>query len=245
MDSLLRRSLLMVACSLCATNICSAETIVKLNLGSTGPDIHLQNGVLSTVDDEDNSASSPGDQGTGTTFHGFVDGVDGIVDINAPAQSSFSLSGVSLLGSSFAVELGAFSLITQATTGGLFELFDENGGVLLTGSLTNGSLHGTSGLSAAGGFLTADLGSFTGPNDHSFDKLFSLLAPGSASLAMSLTDVSSGPNGKRGFQVLDDMLQDFSADASANIGADPIPEPTSLGLLLVGFVGVLGSLRRR
>lgn len=221
----------------------SAETIIKLDFGTTGsvgPDIELDNGVLSTVDD--GVAGSPGDQDTSVTFHGFVAGSE--VDITPPNQGSYSLSGVSMVGSPFVVNQGLFSLVTQQTTGGTFELYDTAGEVLLTATLQDGSIHGTTGAAAAGGFLTANLGTFTGPSGSS---LFDQLAPNTASLAISLTDVSS-PNGAAGLSVANDLLQDFAADATANIGADnngvSLPEPSSISMALFAVIGILGFRRR-
>lgn len=222
-----------------------AETIVKLDFGTTGtvgPDIELENGILSTVND--GVAGTPGDQDTSVTFHGFVVGTEG--DITPPNQGSYSLSGVSMVGSPFVVNQGLFSLVTQQTTGGTFELYGTNGDVLLTATLQDGSLHGTTGASATGGFLTANLGTFTGPASS---DLFNQLAPNTASLAISLTDVSS-PNGAPGLSVgANELLQNFSADATANIGADNIgvglPEPTSISMALFGVLGILGFRRRR
>lgn len=240
----LRRSLLIAALVSLFSMPALAETIIKLDFGATGtvgPDIELEDGVLSTVDD--NIAGTPGDQDTSVTFHGFVSGSE--VDITPPNQGSYSLAGVSMVGSPFVVNQGLFSLVTQQTTGGTFELYDDAGEVLLTASLQDGSLHGTTGASATGGFLTANLGSFTGP---AASELFGQLAPNTASLAISLTDVSS-PNGAPGLSVSDEVLQNFSADATANIGADPIgvglPEPTSISMALFGILGILGFRRRR
>ena len=145
--------------------------------------------------------------------------------------------------------------MTQATTGGSFSLYDEFGGLLLTGTLDSGSLHGTIGPSGTGGFLTANLGTFTGPSSSdtgpsgsAFNQLFKLVDPGSAALAVSLTDVVSidpvsGPI--PGFLVVNGEMQRFTADATANVGASQVPEPGTLSLLLVGVVGamLMGSRR--
>jgi|GEM_PF-2903639 len=226
------------------TSSAHAETIVKLGLGSAGPDIQLVDGVLSTVDD--GSAASPGDQTSDVTFHGFVAG--SVADITPPNEGSFSLSGVSMVGSPFVVNQGLFSLVTQQTTGGTFDLYDEAGDILLSATLEDGSLHGTTGASATGGFITLNLGTFTGPAADEFDVLFSQLAPETASLAISLTDVSS-PNGAPGLSVANDLLENFSADATANVGADPIgtvlPEPSSNCLAALGCLALLAWRRRR
>ncbi len=231
-----RSSLLFCACLvLCMQIPTSAETIIKLGLGG-GPDLQLSGGFLSTV----------GNQPTDATFHGFVGASEEIQDIVPPKQASFELNGVALSGDPSTTA----GLITQATMGGSFALFDETGAELLRGTLVEGALHGTTGNSATGGFLTANLGTFTGPTD--MDKLFKLLEPDSASLAISLTDVRSsteaGPVG--GFAVVDNVLQTFTADATAAIAAEPfggnqeLPEPSSFVLALVAGLAAL-RLRRR
>ena len=72
MNIVLRRGLCMAALLSLSSVSVQAETIVKLNLGSIGPDIELIDGVLSTVDD--GVANTPGDQDSDVTFHGFVAG---------------------------------------------------------------------------------------------------------------------------------------------------------------------------
>lgn len=240
----IQRCLLMAALVVFFTAPTQAETIIKLGLGSTGPDIELIDGVLSSVDD--GVAGSPGDQESTVTFHGFVSG--SVSDITPPDQGSFSLSGVSMVGSPVLVDQGIFSLVTQQTTGGTFELYDDAGAVLLTATLEDGSLHGTTSASATGGFISMNLGTFTGPAADELDVLFSQLAPETASLAISLTDVTRA-TGAPGLQVSENVLQNFSADATANIGADPIgtilPEPSSNLLAIFGCLTLLALRRKR
>ena len=220
-----------------------AETIVKLGLGSTGPDIQLVDGTLSTVDDGE--AGSPGDQESTVTFHGFVAG--SVDDITPPAQGSFTLSGVSMVGSPVLVNQGIFSLVTQQTTGGTFELYGDDGQVLLTATLEDGSLHGTTSAAATGGFISMNLGTFTGPAADDLDVLFSQVAADTASLAISLTDVSDD-TGAGGLSVIDNVLQNFTSDATANIGAESfggvVPEPSS-GMMALAGLALLTIRRRR
>ena len=120
MTNTIQHSLFMAALFF-LTSSALAETIAKLGLGSAGPDIELVDGVLSTVDD--GVAATPGDQNSDVTFTGFVAG--SVADITPSNQGSFSLSGVSMVGSPFVVNQGLFALVTQQTTGGTFDLYDD------------------------------------------------------------------------------------------------------------------------
>jgi len=232
--------------SLLFSQIAGAETIIKLTFGSTGPDIQLDGGVLSTVDDGV-TTSSPGDQQSTVDFDGFVETSGGLVDIVIPEQGSFSLFGVDLVGEPGVDTIGPFTRIDQATTGGSFELYDQNGTILLTGTMTDGLLSGSPGGAAAGSFFAANLGTFTGPSSDELNKLFAQLDPDSASLSISLTDVIASDS-TPGLQLVGGVLRDFTADATGNVSAESIgnvvPEPSSVSLVLCGLLGLL-SLRRR
>ena len=65
-----------------------------------------------------------------------------------------------------------------------------------------------------------------------------------STLAISLTDVNNGG----GFMLnANDGLEDFIADATANIGAEPIiiPEPSGITLGGLGILALLALRRRR
>jgi MYXO-CTERM domain-containing protein len=83
-------------------------------------------------------------------------------------------------------------------------------------------------------------------------KLFNLLEPNSASLAISLTDVRSSTNDGpvSGFAVVGNALQTFTADATAAIAAEPfggqqeLPEPSGFTLAILAGLAVLRFRRR-
>lgn len=245
MNFTLRRSLTLAACiGLIAAGTLSAETIIKTELGTIGPDVRYADGELFTVDDGNLNATSPGDRDTNARFVGFV-GDAGIEDIAAGA--SFSLSGINAVGD--AVTFG--SLVNQSTTGGEFELYDPDGTILLSGVLDDGVLIGPSSESgvSTGSLFTVRFGTFTGPEDEDKDQIFKLLKPESAQLSMSFTNISDD-SGKSGFSVLDGVLAGFTADVTAQIEAEAsgnvqTPEPTSLGLAMFGALAFLGLRRRR
>lgn len=240
-----RRGSVAAALVLAFSQLSHAVTIIKADLHSTGPDAQFVNGVFGTVVDGNVGVTSPGDQDSSITFHEFVEGEPGVNDIVLPAVGSFSLSDVSAVGPPVP---GLANTIQQQTTGGTFEVYDDLGRVLLTGTLKDGVLSGTAaGGAAAGGFVTANLGTFTGPSDASLDHLFSLLDPNSASISIPLSDIGNG--GTSGLLVAGGVLQDFTADAQVNIGAEALstqlPEPTSSTLALFAAVGLLGLRKRR
>ena len=242
------RSLALAACCFGLTaGQLSAETIIRLELGVSGPDVQYLDGELSTVDDGNLGVTSPGDQDTNVTLDGFVKtaGADGFADIaDIPSGASFSLSGITAVES--AVEFG--SLVNQSTTGGTFELFDTAGDLLLSAELQDGVLVGPSselGVSA-GSLFTVEFGNFSGPAGG---EIFSLLREDSAELSMSFTNISDA-SGQSGFSVVDGVLQGFTADITAQIEAEAsgnaqLPEPASFGLAMMGAFAFLGLRRRR
>jgi hypothetical protein len=207
-------------------SVAQSSTIIKLNLGSVGPDVMTnQSGVLTTTDD--GIVATTGNQNTAVEYTGFLDPVP---DINSNT-ASFSLSGVQSVGS--ANVFG--SLAIQNYTGGQFSLYDPANTLLLQGTLSNSSLSGTIGAPGTGALFTTNLGTVTG------GTLASLIQPGTLSLALNLTNV----NGGSGLAVSGGALLPFVADSSVNISADQIivPEPSTLALLTLGAVGFM--IKRR
>jgi hypothetical protein len=212
-----------------ASSATFAGTIIKLNLGSTGPDVGMNaGGLLSTV--SDGNGATTGDQNTAVEFTGFLDGP--FADINT-STASFTMSNLGAAGP--AQVFG--SLVIQNFLGGSFSLYDPSNVLLLSGNLSGSALTGVIGPPGTGGLFTTSLSTVTG------GTLQSYINPNSLTLSMNLSTV----NGGNGFLVVPPggpgILQPFLADASVNISGE-VPEPTSLVLVMAAFSAAL-SLRRR
>lgn len=208
----------------CATASSQAATIIKLNLGNTGPDIGTVGGVLQTTDD--GNAATTGNQNSAIDFVGPLSGFPDV----PTSIASFSLGNLTPAGNTLTVG----SLAIQNYTGGTFSLFDPANVLLLSGTLGNSSLAGTIGVPGTGSVFSSSFATATG------GTLAPLLVANSLSLSIALTEV----NGGAGFAVSNDTLQPFLASASVDIAADLIPEPASMGMLAFG-VAALVSRRRK
>ena len=176
-------------------------------------------------------ASSAGDQNTELDFLG-------ILSANTAIPGEFysvTLDGIELVGEPQL--LGP--MVVQTTQNGSFRLYDPADILLLEGTLGKGYLSGSVGGTPSGGYLTTEFGAFTGGS-----LMDQLVSHPRSSVSISLTDINDG----RGMSLSSDTpptLQDFVADGQAQIeAAIPIPEPASLGLLLIG-AGALCFTRRR
>lgn len=211
-----------------------AGTIMKLGFSTDSkPDIAMIEGVLQTADDD--FGATFGDQNTEVTFLGVLSGV--LASAIEGDRASFSLSDVQV-SDDLPTVIG--TTLLQPTMGGDFILYDPSNNVLLSGTLGNGTLSGPIGGTATGGFLTTEFGSFTGGSLLATLETQNL---SQSSVSISLTDVNDG----LGLSLdTDGRLMDFTADATANIGArqEQIPEPAGWVLLLVGLVSC-GATRRR
>jgi hypothetical protein len=219
-----------IACALvCGATYSQAATIIKLDLGGVGPDVGMgPGGILSTID-QTGGPPPTGDQFTDIEYTDFL---NFIPDVNTNT-ATFSLDGLTVVGPAniFGV------LVIQNYFGGVFSLYDPADNLLLQGPLTNSALSGVLGPPGTGALFTTTLGTVTG------GSLAGLIAPGSVSLSMNMTNV----NGGAGFSVAGGgpQLNQFLADASINIAADPIPEPASLALLASGSAVLMAGRRRR
>jgi hypothetical protein len=225
------------ACALVcmAVSVTQAATIIKLNLGGVGPDVGmgapagLPAGVLGTVD-QTGGPSPAGDQLTDIEYTGFL---NFIPDLNTNT-ASFSLNGLNAVGP--ANVFG--TLVIQNYIGGVFSLYDPADNLLLQGPMGSSALTGVVGPPGTGALFTTVLTTVTG------GSLAPLIAPGSVSLSMNMTNV----NGGNGFAVAGGgpQLNPFVADAAISISADPVPEPATLSLigLVAATVIAVGGRRR-
>ena len=227
----LRITLAVASCIAIAAPATDAATIIKLGFSTDSlPDIEMLDNELSTFDDD--FGATIGDQNTEVTF---LDVLSGAISIEGD-RASFTLSGVNLTDAPPAI-IG--STLVQGTTGGNFVLYDPQNEILLSGTLGSGTLSGPFGGTATGGFLTTEFGSFTG------GSLLSILdnaGQTNSSVSISLTNVNDG----RGLSVTsDDKLAPFTADATANIGALAVPEPSSGLLAAITALATLIGIRYR
>ena len=206
----------------------AAGTIIKLGFSTDSlPDIELIDAELSTADD--GIGATTGDQNTEVTFLGALNGQPAIEGDNA----SFSLDAINLVDSPTIFG----TTILQATEGGSFDLYDQDNVLLLSGTLGKGTLSGPLGGTATGGFLTTEFGAFT---DGSLLPTLAIDDLLQSSFSISLTDVNAG----LGFGTdSDGELEDFSADATANIGARAVPEPTAILTLVMGMMALFSVTR--
>jgi hypothetical protein len=206
-----------------------AATIMKLNLGGSGPDVSFDGSILKTSIDSD--GISTGDQNTAIEYTGFL---DPIADVNT-SVASFSLSGVAAVGAP-----NFNTVVAQDFIGGTMSLYNPANTLLLSGTLGASSLVGTLGPPGTGAFFSTTFGSVTG------GTLAQYIVDNSLSLSINLTNV----NGGTGLSLDGQALGGFTADSFVNVGGNPtdqgsgLPEPGTLILAATAiFAGV--AARRR
>jgi hypothetical protein len=221
------------ACAcLCANGLTvHAATIMKLNLGGSGPDLSMAGGVLGTSSDLD--ATTAGDQNTAIEYTGFLDPIS---DVNT-SVASFSLSGVTAVGAP-----NVTSVVSQNFNGGALSLYDPSNILLLSGTLGDSTLVGTLGPPGTGAFFSTTFGSVTG------GALAPFIVDNSLSLSINLTNVNGGaglslaPGGQ--------ALGAFTADSFVNVGGEPtdsaggLPEPGTLVLAATALFAGAAARRR-
>lgn len=215
----------LAAALLLSIQTANAGTIIKLDLGNdSAKDLKFVSGTLSTVVD---GIGSPGDQETGIDFLDFLSG-----EIDIPSGASYSLGGVLIDG----LPIVAGPVVTQFLQGGFFRLWDDNSNLLLDVNLNDSVLFGATNTGAAA-TIAVDFGTVVG------GSLAPQIIADTISFSIGMTGVKTGA--LNGLRVISGVLQDFQADATKLIAADPVPEPTVALLSVIGIACAASTLRRR
>ncbi len=211
----------------CGTS--SAGTIIKLGLGSDTPaDIEFDGTTLSTIDDGD--AGTTGGQNTNIDFLDFLTSFPNILTPTA----SLDLDGLTASGPA---TVFAGVLVIQNFTGGTLEIYDPANTLLLSGTLDDSTLTGPLGPPATGALFTTSFGLVTG------GLLAPLIDADTLTLSMSFSDINDGA----GFSVagIAPLLNPFTADGTLSIAAEPIPEPATALLALLGCLLIAATAKRQ
>lgn len=228
-------SAFLLFCALLGSSAAKGETVIKLSLAGTTPDLAMDGGgVLGTTSDGD--AATTGDQNTAIDYTGFLD--PELADV-ITSTASFTVAGLQRTGNPSVI---GGAVVVQDFFGGTFNLYSPTNSLLLSGNLQDSTLTGVIGGTGTGSIFTTKVGTFTS------GSLLPYVLPNSLNVSMALTNVNNG----FGFVVSGSpfALQPFTTDASVNITADQglgpgIPEPTSIAAALLGAVGFSFIGRRR
>ncbi len=212
---MMRSSLKVFACAtfalLLAACASQAATIFKLDLGGVGPDLIYTGGVfgqLETVDD--NPAGLTGDQATTILFTSFLSSF-------GSTTGSYSLSGAVATGAP--TPLGG-GVVMQNYSGGNFQIYDSANVLLLDVNLSTSLLVG----GGNGAFFNITNGTVAG----GLPAITSQLISNSIGMSMTLTNISGGGLTIGG----GGELNSFTGDATKEITATQVPEPTAIMLAL-------------
>jgi hypothetical protein len=239
-DSMMRISRIGILSFACAAGLClaiaqaHAGTIIKLGLGGDPTsDVMLGGGILSTA--SDGNLGTLGHQDTNVDYSDFLIARP---DIIAP-PASFTLAGLTLDGPAtlIAIPPNPPFLVIQNFMGGTFDLYDQSNVLLLHGVLAKSAISGSLGPPSTGALFTTSF------SDVTAGTLKPLIKPGSLTLSMSLSAV----NGTAGFTVSsgdNPVLNAFAADATINIAAEPVPEPSALLLAFIGGATAAACMRQ-
>lgn len=222
------------------TTAAQAGTIIKLGLGGDPlPDVEFDGVVLSTVDDT--TAATTGEQNTDVDYQDFLSS-----ETDIPTSiASVTLDGITAVGTAtvFPAPPSPPLLVIQNFSGGTISLYDAANTLLLSGALSSSTLTGTLGPPGTGALFTTTFSTVTG------GTLAPQILPNSLTLSMSFSDV----NGGAGFSVTPSppavvppifSLNPFTADATANIAGEVVPEPAAALLMMVGAAVCSLGIRR-
>jgi hypothetical protein len=203
----------------------NAGTIIKLDLGDDSQkDFEFVGGTLSTKAD---GIGSPGDQETGIDFLDFLSG-----ETDIPSGASYTLDGATINGP----PVVAGPAVTQFLQGGFFRLWDDNGNLLLDVDMNDSVLFGATNTGAAA-TIAVDFGDVVG------GSLAPQMISDSISFSISMAGVKTGA--LNGLRVISGVLQNFEADGTKLIAADPVPEPAVAVLAGLGLCSIAMAARRR
>jgi hypothetical protein len=207
------------------SNASHASTIIKLDLGGTGPDLNYTGGIFGTLNTvSDGVVATTGDQNTTVLFTDFLSGL-----IPNPRPGSYTLLGATATGAP--TPLGG-GVVMQNFSGGNFKIYDTSNAILLDVNLSTSLLVG----GGNGAFFNITNGTVIGGSP----AITSQLVSNSIGMSMTLSNISGGgltiaPGGG--------SLNSFFADATKEITATQVPEPAAI-LLVLSCLVVPMFLRR-
>lgn len=213
------------ALALGAASVARAESFLELEPESTGP--HAAYSAASTfATTSDGVAGTTGNQDVSGDYLNFLDSIASF------SGGSFTVSGLTASGPPTVFS----TFVSQNLTGGSFSLYNSSNTLLLSGTLGTSLL---SGLSGPGGVASVTSGAtVTG------GTLQPLIAPGSLSISISITDINDGA----GFTLSsgNTIIDPFSGDMMVTFaGNEAVPEPSTAALLIAGVMGSMIVRRKR